>query len=69
MTTQVYLIFVMTALHHYIKDYATEKIDNFEERINEEIILISTFDNVSLGISLISSVSMNKKRDIIINKM
>lgn len=69
MTTQVYLVFTMTTLHNYIQDHTIEKIDYFKEGIDKKMILVFTFDNVSLGTSLATFACMNRKRDIIANKM
>lgn len=68
-TTQVYFVFTMTILYNYIKDYATKKINYFDKGIDEEMVLVSIFDNISFGTSLATSAYMNKKRDIITNKM
>ena len=69
MTTQVHLIFAMTTLHNYIKDHIIEMIDYFEGEIDKETVLISISNIVSLGTSLAISTRMNRKRDVIINKM
>lgn len=69
MTTQVCFIFIMTALHNYIQDHAIEEISYFEEEINEETIPVSISNNVSLGTSLATSVCLNRKRNVITNKM
>lgn len=69
MTTQVHFIFAMTALHNYIKDHAIEKIDYFEEEIDKETVLVFISNNVFLGTSLATFACMNRKRDVIANKM
>lgn len=68
-TTQVHLVFAMTTLHNYIKDHAIEKIDYFKEKIDEEMIPVFISNNISLGTSLATSARMNRRRDIIANKI
>lgn len=59
----------MIVLEHYIKNLAIEKRDYFEEEIDKEIVLISTFDNISFSTSLAISTPINSKTDGIVNKM
>lgn len=59
----------MTTLHNYIKDYIHQKIDYFEEVIDDIMVLISISNNISLGTLLAISTYINKKRNIIANKI
>lgn len=62
MITQVYLVFIMTAIYNYIKDYVTKKIDYFEKKIDIKMVLISIFNKISLGTSLAIFAYINKKK-------
>lgn len=60
MTTQVYLVFTITILHNYIKDHTIKEIDYFEEEIDEEMVLVSTFNIVFLDTLLAIYICSHK---------
>lgn len=60
MITQIYLVFTMTTLHHYIKNYAIKKIDYFKEKIDKEIALIFISNNISFSTLLVISARINR---------
>ena len=66
--TQIWLVFVLTRLHNFIKDYLYREINYFEER-NAIIHLHIIVDLGVLGNSLTTSIVMNQKKDRIGNEI
>lgn len=69
MTIQINFIFAITALHIYIKNYASQKINYFKKEIDNIIVSISTSNNISFDTSIAISICINKKKDIIAIKI
>lgn len=63
--TQINLIFALTSLHNFIKNYLLEDTNYFEAENKDAIIQSSRSNNLFLGNSLVTSICMNKKRDVI----
>lgn len=59
----------MITLYNYINDHKTENIDYFVKEIGKKTVPVLILDNLSFSISLIISAGINRKRDVIINKM
>ena len=56
-------------MHNYIKNHTLQKIDYFKEEIDDITVSISTSNNVPFGTSLATFAYMNRKKDVIANKM
>lgn len=63
--TQINLIFVLTGLPNFIKNYPLQDNDYFKARNRNFIILFDTSDNLPLVNFLVNFIKMNKKRNII----
>lgn len=62
-------MFAIIILYNYTKDHASKKIYYFKKKINEKIVLVFISNNISFDILLGIFVYINKKIDIIINKI
>ncbi len=63
--TQINLIFALTGLHNFIKDHLLKDTDYFEAENDHAIIQFGGSNNLPLGNSLVISIRINKKRDVI----
>lgn len=60
--TQVQLVFALTALHHFIRDYPSEDVDYFEEE--ESRAEYAMGEDLGMGGNILTaSAQMNQKRD------
>lgn len=65
--TQVQLVFALTALHNFIRNYPSEDVDYFEE---ESRAKYATGEDLGMGGNILTtSAQMNQKRDRIANEM
>lgn len=65
---QIWLVFVLTRLHNFIKNHLYEEINYFEER-DAIIHLHIIVDLGVLGNSLTTSIVINQKKDRIANEI
>ena len=68
MTTQVNLIFAITASYYYINNYKSQEIDYFKEEMDYITVSISTSNNVLFDTLQATFACKNRKRDVIVNK-